>query len=101
MPFPTPVRGGWLDSELRILRFISQLLVDRCDEPEYDVGLTDQNDPWFVVCCGRSNTVLLHIARIGGIYACNVASPDLSFRCRDLKNVAEILARHFGQVPLH
>jgi hypothetical protein len=57
---------GWTEAE----RFEISLLRERFREPafEIDYGATDHGDPWCVVHDTGTDTIIVHIARIGRRY---------------------------------
>jgi hypothetical protein len=108
MPVHRPTRprnsttfGYWTTYELRRLKSTAQVVWDCCVEPEIDFGQTDQQDPWFIVCCADTGNVVLHIARIGPQYVCALAYPNIIVRCSGIDEIADILSCRMGTTLMH
>jgi hypothetical protein len=63
-----PKRDGWTESETKELAHTETRLQLAGLRVELDVGVSDEGDPWCVVCRRGGNEVLAHFARIDGSY---------------------------------
>jgi len=68
-------RPGWSQYELLQLHRTAKLLRDAGICLETDSGVTDEREPWFVLCDDESNEVIVHFARLSGMYV--ICSPFL------------------------
>jgi hypothetical protein len=71
---------GWSNTELALLHRAVSLLGRAGLSTETDGGVTDEGEPWFVICdakCdAKSDEVVAHFARLGGTYV--VCAPILN-----------------------
>ena len=68
-------RRGWSNHELAQFHRVIANFCDVGFALETDSGVTDEGDPWFVLCDGDSGEIFGHFARIGGAYV--VCAPCL------------------------
>jgi hypothetical protein len=69
---PSSVRG-WTNDELAELYRVENSLVQAGLVVATERGLTDEGEPWFVFCNADGN-VVVHVARINGVYLLDCAS---------------------------
>ena len=69
-------RQGWSQYELRHLYRTAKVFEDAGFCLETDSGVTDEGDPWFVLCEVGFDETIVHFARIGGKYV--VCAPFLN-----------------------
>jgi hypothetical protein len=60
--------ADWSEQEVSELRRIARVLQRAGLATEISYGLSDEGDPWCVICQMGSITVLAHFARIDGSY---------------------------------
>jgi hypothetical protein len=60
-------RAGWTNDERAELYRVEHALTQAAVRVETDCGLSDEGDPWFVFC-RPDGQVVVHIARIDGLY---------------------------------
>jgi hypothetical protein len=64
-----PVRPlGWSRHELTHFHGAARRLLAEGFSVVTDHGLSDEGDPWFVLCHAESDEIIVHFARIGGTY---------------------------------
>ena len=68
-------RRGWSNHELAQFHCVIASLCEVGFALETDSGVTDEGDPWFVLCDGDAGEIFGHFARIGGEYV--VGAPCL------------------------
>jgi hypothetical protein len=61
-------RADWSKEELGYLQRAANLVRKLGISVETDHGLTDEGEPWFVICDASSDEVLVHFCRIRGRY---------------------------------
>ena len=85
------VRSGWSPRELGEFYRAESALIQAGLRIETGCGLSDEGDPWFVFCRADDGEVIVHIARIQGIYtlagpsyAAVASGRDITALVRDL-----------------
>jgi hypothetical protein len=64
-----PVRPlGWSRHELTHFRGAARRLLAEGFSVVTGHGLSEEGDPWFVLCHAESDEIIVHFARIGGTY---------------------------------
>ena len=64
---PPILHGCWSAPErIQIERI--RYLCEKCPQMEFDGGLTDEGDPWFIVYDCERKQIVIHIARIDRRY---------------------------------
>lgn len=58
----------WLKDELPYFHHVGAILSEAGLRVETDSGVTDEGEPWFVLCDTDSGEVVAHFARIDGEY---------------------------------
>jgi hypothetical protein len=61
-------RLGWSKPELAHFQRAARLLLAEGLSVMTDHGLTDEGEPWFVLCDAESGEIVVHFARIHGSY---------------------------------
>jgi len=56
---------------------------------ETDGGMTDEGEPWFVICHAESGEVIAHFARINGAYIASASFLKGTLRARALPDLIE------------
>src|SRR4051812_37180175 len=90
-----PLRRSWdwSTSELAEFYRVESALIQAGVRLETERGVSDEGDPWFAFCRPNEFDVIVHIARIGGVYI--LAGPcyegvatgrDIAALVRDLVN---------------
>jgi hypothetical protein len=69
-------RQGWSKNEFDMLFGVAKFLRLQRADLVMDYGVTDEGEPWFVVCDPQSGDVLVHFARIAGEYLACVPFRD-------------------------
>ncbi|MBL8582411.1 MAG: hypothetical protein JNL61_09315 [Rhizobiaceae bacterium] len=64
----TQTRGGWGNVEMAQFARIQRLLENVGLHIDVEHGITDEGDPWCVFCSNTTGDVVIHAARIGGVY---------------------------------
>jgi hypothetical protein len=70
---PTSPAGGWTNEELAELYRVEHSLFQAGLAVETECGVSDEGDPWFVFCHGDGH-VIVHAARIDGLYHLHCAT---------------------------
>ena len=63
---------SWTDRDLAEIHRVAHSLERAGMRVETESGLTDEGDPWYVICDAASGEVLIHFARIGSRYVAAV-----------------------------
>ena len=80
--------GGWTNEELAELYRVEHSLFQAGLVVETECGLSDEGDPWFVYCRGNGH-VVVHAARIDGLYYLYSASLPAPLRGRSFGEIAK------------
>ena len=67
---------GWSKHEFDMLLVAAKFLRTQSADLVTDYGVTDEGDPWFVICDAESGDVLVQFARIAGKYLACVPFRD-------------------------
>ena len=70
---PASPAGGWTNEELAELYRVEHSLFQAGLAVETECGVSDEGDPWFVFCHGDGH-VIVHAARIDGLYHLHCAT---------------------------
>jgi hypothetical protein len=70
---PASPAGGWTNEELAELYRVEHSLFQAGLAVETECGVSDEGDPWFVFC-HRDGHVIVHAARIDGLYHLHCAT---------------------------
>lgn len=90
----------WNEAERAELRRLAQALAEasagegRRSPVEVESGVSDAGDPWFVVAAPRTGDVLVHVARIDGVFVVHRVADDLVQEGHDLR---ALLRKSFRQ----
>jgi hypothetical protein len=90
-------RQGWSQYELLHLYRTAKVLEDAGFCLETDSGVTDEGDPWFVLCHVGFEEAIVHFARIGGMYIVCFDFQDRSLSGRSFPDLIDrFLQRYRG-----
>jgi len=89
LSFTNPRPHGWSNEEKAQFARIRKLLGDAGVVAEIDLGMTDEGDPWCAVCSGITDDVIIHIARVDGMYLFDSAVLPTMIRGRSLNDCAQ------------
>jgi hypothetical protein len=64
----TQQRGGWGNVEMAQFARIQRLLENVGMHIDVEHGITDEGDPWCVFCSNTTGEVIIHAARLDGLY---------------------------------
>ena len=67
---------GWSKHEFAMLVVAAKFLQSQGTDLVTDYGVTDEGDPWFVICDAEGGDVLVQFARIAGEYLACVPFGD-------------------------
>ncbi|MFC7400179.1 hypothetical protein ACFQU1_23540 [Chelatococcus sp. GCM10030263] len=98
-PFRSRSRD-WSNQELAEFYRVEAALVQAGLTIETDRGLSDENEPWFAFCHADTGEVIIHFARIGGVYVAASGAFEGVLRGVDFRSLVEaLLMRHPLVVP--
>jgi len=90
-----PRSRDWSTQELAEFYRVHGALVRTGVNVEVDRGLTDEGDPWFVFCRAEDGEVMIHFARIGGMYLVDSPAYGGTMRGANFNAlVRELVERH-------
>jgi hypothetical protein len=99
LPFRSPSRD-WNNQELAEFYRVEASLVQAGLTIDTDRGLSDEEEPWFVFCHAETGEVIIHFARIGGVYVAASGAFEGVLRGVDFRSLVEaLLMRHPLVVP--
>ncbi len=88
--FGSPMRsGGWSEQEKAELYRAASLLGARGLPFDTESGITDDGDPWFLFIGRGTGEVLVHFARIGGMFVVHHAAADVVFESGDIRDLVD------------
>jgi len=91
---------GWSDHDLAHLRRATKVLWQSGLCLESACGITDEGEPWYVLCDVESGDVVVHFARIDGHYVACAPFRNGGFKGRVLGDVVDqFLQRQIGGEP--
>ena len=99
-------RQGWSKQELAHLRSAAKLMRAGRTSIRTDAGVTDEGDPWFVLCADETGEIIAHFARIGSEYIACVPFRSGALTGRILPDLIEqflqhkFLPQHIGAQPV-
>jgi len=94
---PVARQQGWSDHELAHLRRATKILLQYGLCLEGDCGMTDQGEPWYVLCDAESGDVFVHFARIDGQYVACTPFRNGGLKGRVIRDVVDqFLQRQIG-----
>lgn len=88
---------GWDNEELALLIRVQRLLAGAGLDVEMEVGQTEEGDPWCVFCTAGPGDVVIHVARIDGVYILDSSALARPIEGRSLMHCAE---RFLAEAPL-
>lgn len=71
--FQDPSLKAWTGQHLAEFHRVAESIERGGIAVDCEFGLTDEGDPWFVICDATTSEVLIHFARIGVRYIAAVA----------------------------
>lgn len=83
----------WTNEELAELYRVVDILGRAGVEVEIEMGLSDEGDPWLVMCRAETGDVLAHFARIDGQFLAASPTLDSTFRGANFRAIVDQLAR--------
>ena len=88
--------GGWPRGDLACLYLVAHVLRRGCGVAlETESGVSDEGEPWFVLCHAESADVIAHFARIGGTYIVCIPFLNNLLSGRTMRSlVGRFLERH-------
>jgi hypothetical protein len=90
---PAPqTRGDWSNQELAEFYRVEAALVQAGMSVETDRGTSDEGDPWFVFCRTLDLEVIVHFARIDGLYVISAQHLPEVLRGTDFRKLLNDLA---------
>lgn len=90
-----PAPRDWSNQDLADFYRVEAALVQAGLSVETDRGLSDEGEPWFVFCHADTQDVIVHCARIDGMYVVASAAFEGILRGTDFRDVVEgVLSRH-------
>ena len=97
---PNPQRP-WLNHELAELYRAVDILTRAGMSIVTDMGMSDEGDPWFAFCRPDNGDVIVHCARINGLFVATSIAIEQVFRGANFREVIESIVRHEPlRVPL-
>ena len=94
-------RMGWSKEEFGYLKRAANLVRKLGISIETDHGVTDEGEPWFVICDATSDEVLVHFCRTHGRYIAWAPFLESSFVGHTFPDLIErFLARHSAVTAL-
>jgi hypothetical protein len=95
-----PRSKDWSNQELAEFYRVEASLVQAGLKIDTDRGLSDENEPWFVFCHAETGEIIIHFARIDGVYVAASGAFAGALRGTDFRSLVEaLLARHPLVVP--
>lgn len=89
------VRSGWSSNELAQLYRVESALIQSGLRIETCGGLSDEGDPWFAFCRPDDGEVIVHVARIQGVYIlASAAYAQVASGCDITAMVRDLIERH-------
>ncbi|MEM8759283.1 MAG: hypothetical protein AAGE83_03035, partial [Pseudomonadota bacterium] len=82
-------RPGWDNEERALLARVERLVLGAGLQIEIDDGETEDGDPWRVFCSAATGDVIIHIARIDGVYLLDCPALPQPVTGRSLTDCAE------------
>lgn len=83
----------WTQDELAELYRVVDILGRAGVQTFIDMGLSDEGEPWLVVCRSDNGDVLAHFARIDGQFVAASTAIDETFRGANFRQIVDRLAR--------
>ena len=82
-------RRDWTKDDLARLNRAAGALRYLGHSFETDRGMSDEGEPWFVICHAESGEAVAHFARINGTYVASASFLRSSLRARALPDLIE------------
>ena len=92
LSFVRPERHGWSNGDRAQFVRIQRILSEAGVHVEIEEGVTDEGDPWCVLCSGMTGEVVVHIALLDGAYLLDSPVLPVSIRERSLEDCARRFA---------
>lgn len=83
----------WSSQEIAEFYRVEAALVQSGVKLSVDRGISDEGDPWFVFCRTNDGEVVIHFARIGGVYVIYADSISVPLRGSDFRSLLVEFAR--------
>lgn len=93
-----PRARDWSNQEMAEFFRVTSALGRLGIEIETDRGLTDEGDPWFVFCREDTGDVVIHFAKIDGLYVVAAAFLERPLKGKDFRALIEALLEQYGIV---
>jgi hypothetical protein len=84
-------RRDWSPQEIAEFYRVENSLARAGISVSIDRGLSDEDDPWFIFCNAETGDVIIHFARIDGLYVVASAAIDRCMRGADFRSLIESL----------
>lgn len=99
---PAPqTRGDWSNQELAEFYRVESALIQAGISVETDRGCTDEGDPWFVFCRTSDLEVIVHFARVDGLYVIAAQHLPHVLRGTDFRKLLnEVASRNPSLMPV-
>jgi hypothetical protein len=97
LPFFRPLHRprDWSTQDLAEFYRVEAALVQAGIQVETDRGLSDEGDPWFAFCRAADGEVVIHIARVDGVYILAGAAYYGIARGDDIRSlIQDLVSRH-------
>ena len=96
LAWPASPAGGWTNEELAELYRVEHSLFQAGLAVETECGVSDEGDPWFVFCHGDGH-VIVHAARIDGLYHLHCATLAVPLTGRSFGAIAKAFVEKVGK----
>lgn len=90
---PNP-QSPWQNEELAELYRAVDILTKAGLPIETDMGMSDEGDPWFAFCRSDTGEVIVHCARINGLFVATSVAIDQTFRGSNFREVINSIVRY-------
>src|SRR5579883_638931 len=90
---PSPQRP-WQNHELAELYRAVDILKKAGLPIETDMGMSDEGEPWFAFCRADNGEVIVHCARINGLFVASSVTIDQTFKGTNFREVIDSIVRY-------
>jgi hypothetical protein len=90
---PSPQRP-WQNHELAELYRAVDILKKAGLPIETDMGMSDEGEPWFAFCRADNGEVIVHCARINGLFVASSVAIDQTFKGTNFREVIDSIVRY-------